>query len=109
MTIQTASNIATSPAAEAILLTEQPFLKVPFEEVKRIIRQIQKIYEKELGLIFAFFIGKSATVDLQDVNQINILLKGIDSSKKRLESLAIKVSSLHPYSYCFVNRCPMSL
>ena len=80
---------------------ENSFIKVPFEEIKRISKSIQKLIERDQLLICSFFANKSTDKSLQQTDTIR---KGIETSKRKLTQLHEKISSeFEGLVQCFCN------
>ncbi|KIJ99906.1 hypothetical protein K443DRAFT_679588 [Laccaria amethystina LaAM-08-1] len=79
---------------DGILLFEQPFARVPYENYRKIFRTSQKNVERELGAVLSTSKDLSSRASSGSVDQ-EAALKSVDGMIGRVENLKRKLSDLH--------------
>jgi len=78
---------------EGMLLFEQPFARVPYENYRKVFRASQKNVERELGMVYNTSTDLAKRATLGDLDKEEVL-KSIDGMIGRVENLKRKLSEL---------------
>ncbi|KIL65445.1 hypothetical protein M378DRAFT_105136 [Amanita muscaria Koide BX008] len=85
--------MATKVNVEGVLLLEQPFARVPYENYRKVFRTSQKYIEKDLAFVQSEL--NNANNNGSNATTPQDALKSIDGMIERVETLKRKLSDLH--------------